>query len=34
MNEEDFKDIIHQRNVIKTKVEYAYGVLMEKGDGI
>ena len=32
MNEEDSKDIIHQRNVIKTKVEYAYGILMEKGD--
>ena len=32
MNEGDFEDLNHQRNVIKTKVEYAYGILMEKGD--
>ena len=32
MNEEDSKDINHQRKIIKTKVEYAYGILMEKGD--
>ena len=32
MNEGDFENLNHQRNVIKTKVEYAYGILMEKGD--
>ena len=32
MKGEDSEDINHQRNVIKTKVEYAYGILMEKGD--
>ena len=34
MNEESSGDIIHQQNVIQTKVEYAYGILMEKGDRI
>ena len=32
MNDGDSEDINHQRNLIKTKVEYAYGILMEKGD--
>ena len=32
MNDDDSYDINHQRNIIKTKVEYAYGILMEKGD--
>ena len=32
MNGGNSEDINHQRNVIKTKVEYAYGILMEKGD--
>ena len=32
MNEKNSEDTIHQRDVIKTKVEYAYGILMEKGD--
>ncbi len=32
MNDGDSKDINHQRNVIKARVEYAYGILMEKGD--
>ena len=32
MNEVDSMDINHQRDVIKTKVEYAYGILMERGD--
>jgi len=32
MDEGDSKDINHQRKIIKTKVEYAYGILMERGD--
>ena len=32
MSEKDFENISHQRNTIQTKVEYAYGILMEKGD--
>ena len=32
MNEEDSEHLVYQRNVIQTKVEYAYGILMEKGD--
>jgi len=32
MSEKDFENISHQRDLIQTKVEYAYGILMEKGD--
>ena len=32
MNDENSMDINHQRNLIKTKVEYAYGILMQTGD--
>ncbi len=32
MNDKHTEGTVHQRDLIKTKVEYAFGILMEKGD--
>ena len=32
MKEYDIKDYQKQQEIVQTKIEYAYGILMEKGD--
>ena len=32
MEDYDIKDYLKQRKIVQTKIEYAYGILMEKGD--